>query len=91
MNNTKSSNGRVDIITRTQSPDISNLFQNKYFKMLIPVLIIIIVLKIGALILGSISKGGRGGGAAGASASISASASTSALTGGGIRILCKKK
>ena len=26
MNNTKSSNGRVDIITRTQSPDISNLF-----------------------------------------------------------------
>ena len=73
------------------APDISNLFQNKYFKMLIPVLIIIIVLKIGALILGSISKGGRGGGAAGASASISASASTSALTGGGIRSLCKKK
>jgi hypothetical protein len=26
MNNTKSSNGRVDIINRTQSPDISNLF-----------------------------------------------------------------
>ena len=26
MNNTKSSNGRVDIITKTQGPDISNLF-----------------------------------------------------------------
>ena len=26
MNSTKSSNGRVDIINRTQSPDISNLF-----------------------------------------------------------------
>lgn len=26
MNNTKSSNGRIDIINKTQSPDISNLF-----------------------------------------------------------------
>jgi hypothetical protein len=26
MNNTKSSNGRIDIINRTESPDISNLF-----------------------------------------------------------------
>jgi len=58
--------------------------------MLIPVLIIIIVLKIGSLIFGSISRGGRGGGAAGAPTG--ATAPTNALTGGGgIRSLGRKK
>ena len=29
MNSTKSSNGRVDIINKTQAPDLSNLFAMK--------------------------------------------------------------
>ena len=71
------------------SSETFNLFQNKYFKMLIPVLIIIIVLKIGSLIFGSISRGGRGGGAAGTTANAAGAALTGG--GGGIRSLCKKK
>ena len=71
------------------APDISKLLQNKYLKMLIPVLIIILILKIGGIILGSIS---RGGSASSSSASASASASSSsAVTSGGSRFGRVKK